>query len=183
MFESPWILLSVGVALFCIAAIYRNARPEKARWWQLFIPVAVIGAAFAVDYFFVTDLEKINRQIITARDAVVNRTPQVIINMIDDDYSDSRRLDKQIISSKCRQYLNRPFADRIRINSNVINITGSTATADINATLHMNEASEYAQYAGLAVVEAQIKFIRKDGQWLVCGLEIVKINNNEPPGW
>ena len=120
MFESPWILIIVSVALFCVISIFRNAKPEKARWWQFLIPLIVLGAAFAVDYFVQTDTEKIETRIITARDAVLERNPQTIINMIDEDYLDPGRVNKLMISSKCRQYLNRPFADRIKINSNVI---------------------------------------------------------------
>ncbi len=183
MFESPWILIIAAVLLFCAIAIFRNAKPEKARWWQWLLPVLVLVAAFAIDYLVETDTEKIQSRIKTARDAVVASDPETIINMIDEDYFDSRRLDKAIITSKCRQYLGRPFADKIKINSSFVTINGTEAVCDINVTVHLSNASDYADYANIALVSAKIGFVQRGSEWFVSSVVIEKINNNEPPKW
>jgi len=183
MYESPWILIIVAVVLFCVIAIFRNAKPEKARWWQLLIPLIVLGAAFAVDYAVKTDNEKITTRIITAKEAVIARDTQTIINMIDDKYLDQARMDKEIISGKCRDILRRPFATKIKINSSFITINGGNATCEINVTVHFDQASDYSEYGGMAIVSAKIGFVRRGSDWFISSVVIEKINNSEPPKW
>ncbi len=183
MFESPWILIIVAVVLFCGVAIFRNAKPEKARWWQLLLPLLVLGAAFAIDYLVETDTEKIQSRITTARDAVIARDSQTIISMIDENYQSPGSVNKESISSKCRQYLGRPFADKIKINSSIVTINNDEATCAINVTVHLNPASDYTEYVDMAIISAKIDFVRRGDDWFVSSVVIEKINNNEPPKW
>jgi hypothetical protein len=183
MFESPWILIIVAVALFCIISIIRNVKPEWKRWWQMLIPLIIFAAAFGVDYLVQTDREQIKSKIITARDAVVAQQPQVIINMIDDKYEGQHRYDRRIIESKSREYFGRPFAERIRINRNDITVNGNEATSDINVTVHFDESSSAAQYFELAIIQAQIGFVKRGDDWMVKSVVIEKVNNKEPPRW
>ncbi|MFI4913054.1 MAG: hypothetical protein ACIAQZ_15450 [Sedimentisphaeraceae bacterium JB056] len=183
MFESPWILIITAVALFCAITLFRNIMPDKKRWWQMLIPLIVLAAAFGIDYFVQTDREQIEARIVQARDAVLNRQPQVVISMIDQDYDGQHRYDRRIITQKCQEYFGRPFAEKIRINYNEITVNGNEATSELNTTVHFDDASQAGEYFELAIIEAEIGFIKRNDEWMVKSVVIEKVNNKEPPRW
>ena len=49
--ETPWLLLSAAFVLLVVITVIRRSRPEKRRWWQLFLPAVLVGSAFALDFF------------------------------------------------------------------------------------------------------------------------------------
>jgi hypothetical protein len=183
IYQSPWTLIITAVALFCIITIFRNVKPEMRRWWQLLIPFVVLAAAFGIDYLVETDKEKITARIHEARAAVLNRKPKVIIEMIDEDYQGQHRYDRNIIMRKAQQYFSRPFAEKIRINYNEITITGDEATSQLSVTVHFDESADAAQFVTLAIIQANIGFVRRGDDWMVKSVEIEKVNNKEPPRW
>ena len=183
MYESPLILIIVAVAVFCIITILRNFFPDKRRWWQFLIPVAVLVAAFAIDYFVETDREKVEARILEARAAVLALQPQVVIGMLDIDYIGQHGYDRQAVARKSQQHFSRPFAKKIRINHNEITVDGDKAVSDLNTTVHFEESTQAGQYIPLAVIQAKIGFVRRNDEWFVESVHIEKVNNKEPPRW
>lgn len=183
MFESPLILIIAAVILFIVMSIFRSIKPDLKRWWQLILPLLVLAAAFSVDYLVETDKENITSQIVKAKDAALARQPQTIINMIDTDYEGQYRYDKRIIVNKCQEYFGRPFAEKIRINSNETIVTGNNATSKLSVTIHFDDASDFASFAPLAVVEVELEFVRRGEDWKIKSVLIKKVNSKEPPKW
>ena len=60
IFEKPWALLILAIAVLLVIYIIRAFKTEKRRWWHLFIPIMIAISAFATDIFVETDLENIN---------------------------------------------------------------------------------------------------------------------------
>ena len=51
VFEYPWLLLAVSLALFMIVGTLRSVFPEKRHWCQMAIPLLVAAGAVATSVF------------------------------------------------------------------------------------------------------------------------------------
>ena len=58
IFQSPTTLIVASAIALIVVVFIRQTWPEKRKFWQLLIPPAIFAAAFALDYFVKTDLEK-----------------------------------------------------------------------------------------------------------------------------
>ena len=81
-FEQPWTLFITAVVVLYIVFRFRSFFPQKHRWWQWLIPVFIAIAAFGLEHFVETDLEKIKSVIKTGIKAVEEENPCVIEALI-----------------------------------------------------------------------------------------------------
>jgi len=141
IFEQPWTLLIVAGAALLIVFIFRAVWPEKRRWLQFMIPLLIAALAFAVDFFFETDLEKINHVLKSCINASVNEQPEVIDAFIASDYSDSLRLSKKELMIYLEAILSELAIDRFVKVDQTVELGGSDATVILKGFLFFDENS------------------------------------------
>ncbi|MHC4203507.1 MAG: hypothetical protein ACYSTT_02570 [Planctomycetota bacterium] len=183
IFEQPWTLVGVAVLVLFGMLTFRSFCPERRRWWQLLIPVFLIAAAFSIDMFVQTDLEKINAVIEVAINAVQQEDYRAIEAVIADDYSDSNHSTKQHLLEHCRRELSKPLVDKIKKAARKIDISDSNATANLFLVIILDKNSYLAQYKSFLMVKSRLSLRKQpDKRWLISRIEILEIDR-QPFNW
>jgi hypothetical protein len=179
IFEQPWTMLT-GAA-FCLVVIItiRQAFPDKRRAWQFAIPALLAVAAFGLDEFIKTDLEKINLLIETGMNAVENETPDVIGTIISPDYRDSRHNSKQILMAHCRSLLKELKIEKNKKLELNIEISAPTATVLLKVLTRFDEQGLSKQLPTPFLTTRLKLYLEKtrEKQWLIGRAEVLEINN------
>ena len=183
IFDKPWMLLSVAVLVLFGLLTFRSFCPEKRHWWQLFIPVFIVVAAFGTDMLVQTDLEKINSVIKAAINAVQQEDYRAIGATIADNYSDSYHSTKQHLIEHCKKELSKPLVDKIKKPSQQIKISDSNATATLFAVIILDKNSYLFQYKSFLLVKSRLSLRKQpDKKWLISRIEILEIDQ-QPISW
>jgi hypothetical protein len=183
-FEQPWTLTVVAVIVLFVLFQFRSIFPEKRRWWQLLLPVFLVLAAFGLDFFVKTDLEKINAVIKTGIEAVEQENCDTIDRIIADNYSDSYHDTKANLMIDCRNELARSPVEKNKKVSLFIEITPPQATADLTVWTRFNEAGFIAQsYKALFLIEVKLHLQQqRDKRWLINRVELIEVDK-QPVSW
>ncbi|MHC4912641.1 MAG: hypothetical protein ACYTE5_06500 [Planctomycetota bacterium] len=129
IFEQPWTLLTAGVIALLILLILRGKLAEKRIWWLWLLPIVLVAAAFALDFFVQTDLEKINAAITAVVKAVEDENPDAIEPIIADNYHDSLHGTKKDLLFFCRRKFSEPLVEKNIKRIVSIDISGPKAIA------------------------------------------------------
>ena len=100
-FEQPWTLIGAAVLVLFGMFTFRSMFPEKRHWWQLLIPVFIVGVALGLDGIVKTDLEKINVVVNRGIKAVKEEDARAIESILSEQYSDSYHRSKQHLLNHC----------------------------------------------------------------------------------
>jgi len=183
IFETPWPVFTVAIIVLAVIVLIRQTWPDKRRWWQLVIPLALGIGAFGLDYFFDTDYEKIESVINSGIHAVIDQDLNRIDRIISPDYSDSRHRSKAALMSYCRDLLAQPFVNRIKKQQELVTISAPTAVAELSVRLHLNQQNVYTATANIMYVKLKFDLTKTlSGNWFISRTELIAVNY-QPMGW
>jgi len=181
-FNQPWTLIGLAVLVLFGILTFRSVVPEKKRWWQLLIPICIVGAAFGIDYLVKTDMEEIADILNLGVQAVEEENVDAIETIIDVNYQDSFHNNKGHLLSHCRQALSQHIVENNNITNSLITISGDKATATIFITTKLDADSSVVKNYGISSVfiEVDINFIKQsDNTWLINRIEVRRLNRQQ----
>jgi hypothetical protein len=184
IFEQPWTLLvTAAIALFVIFQI-RSFLPEKRRWWQWLIPLAIALAGLACDYFVKTELEQIRAVLKTGMKAAEAEDCHGIAAIISPTYTDSYHFSKQQLMVHCRAILVPSLINKVKKRNLLVEISDRQAAAVLTVLVIFDEASYVSrQYKSFALIQMRLDFEKLTGQgWLISRAEILEIDR-QPLDW
>jgi hypothetical protein len=177
IFEHPWTLLLCAMAVQFVMMVIHTFWPQS-RKWQHFIPAAaLVVAAFAVDYFVVTDREKVQSCIENGLLAARQQNITALSNLIATDYEDSVHHSKDTVMEFCRAWLTRPLIERDKINELTVKVDGPDASVLLFVTLHIDKSSDVYGTVKIALLRMNITLHKYGSNWLVNRAELLEINN------
>jgi len=179
IFEQPWTLVGVSIiALFVILTI-RSVWPERRRWWQLLVPVAIAAAGFGLDFLVQTDLEKINALIDTGIKAVEKEDCNAIETIIAGNYHDSFHNTKNDLMSHCRMQLTPGLVTKNKKNACLVELSPPTATATLFVLLTFEKDSYISRECNKSSILVKVKlYLEKQSNkgWLITRAEVMEID-------
>jgi len=183
-FEQPWTLLGASVLVLFGVLTFRSAWPEKRRKWQRVMPIVLAGAAFGLDFFVETDLEKIHAVARTLLEAVENEDCATVGTLIASDYHDSRHANKVALLAHCRQELAGPTIQVLKKKGHKVELSGTQATMTLSLFARLEKDSRWArQYKEVALVRIRLDLRRQpEGRWLISRAEILEVDRF-PVSW
>jgi len=184
IFEQPWILLAVAVLVLFGILTFRSIFPEKRRWWQLLVPVAIAAASFGLDFFVQTDLEKINALINTGIKSVEEEDCNAIEAVIAGNYRDSFHNTKDDLMSHCRIQLTPGLVAKNKKRACLVELSPPTATATLFVLLTFEKDSYISrEYKSSMLVKAKLYLEKQpDKDWLIARAEVLEIDR-QPVNW
>ena len=183
IFETPWPVFTVAIIVLAVVVLVRQAWPDKQRWWQLLIPLALGIGAFGLDHFFDTDYEKVESVINSGIQAVIDQDLNRIDGIVSADYSDSRHRSKAAIMSYCRDLLAQPFVNRIKKQQELVTISTPTAVVELSVRLHLHPQNVYTATGNIMYVKVKFDLTKTPcGNWLISRTELIEVNY-QPMGW
>ena len=183
IFEQPWTLILVAVAVLIVIAVVRAVLPDKKHWWQWLFPLVIVAAAFGIDFYVKTDLEKIRKLIDFGVKAVEKEDCDAIEKIIDENYRDSYHYNKTALMQKCQSLLRLNFISKVHASIKQKNISANNATFEVFARILFDENSEIYSYLKFMLIKAELKLQKNaDGKWLISQAEILEVNN-QPSNW
>ncbi|MDI6447429.1 hypothetical protein [Anaerobaca lacustris] len=183
-FEQPWALLGAAVLVLFGLLTYRSICPQKRRWWQWLIPLAVAAVGLGLDFLVVTDLEKVRGTIATLLKAVENEDCAAVAGLIAPDYSDSRHETKAQLMARCRQELDGQTVQTLKQRGAEIDLSDWNATVMLNLFIRFEPESRIArQYKAVALARVRLYLgKRPDGNWLIDRAELLEVDQF-PVSW
>ena len=183
LFEQPWTLLILAVAIFFVTLIIRRIVPEKCPWWQLLLPVLLSIAAFGLDWLVETDTEKIKKLINVGIKAVEEENSDGIDAIISADYHDSYHNTKEDLMRYCRSLLNQPLVDKNIRRYVVMRVSVPEATAFVTVWTVFDKESYVYEYQRNMLTKLRLNLKKQqDKSWLINRAEILEVNNQRA-GW
>jgi hypothetical protein len=175
--EQPWTLIAVaGITLIALLAM-RSQIQEKKRLYLWLLPILIAAAAFALDYFIKTDLEKINEVIDTAINAVQDENPQAIEPLIAENYSDSYHSSKKELIYYCKRKLSEPIVEKNIKRIVSIDVSDSRATVTFTVRIIFDQQSYiYQSYTRLLLTKAKIDLEKQQDRWLITRAELLEVD-------
>ena len=175
--EQPWTLTAVAVITLIVLLAMRSQIQEKKRLYLWLLPILIAAAAFALDYFIKTDLEKITELIDTVTNAVQDENPQAIEPLIAENYSDSYHSSKKELIYYCRRKFSEPIIDKNIKRIISIDISDSRATATFTVRIIFDKQSYiYQSFARLILTKVKIDLEKQDDRWLITRAELLEVD-------
>ena len=195
IFEQPWPMLITAGLVFLLVLILRSILPEKRHAWQWLVPALLAAAAFGLDFFVETDLEKINAVIDIAVIAVEEENPAAIKALIAENYRDSYHKSKNELMHHCRVKLAEPLIEKNIKRIQAVEISSRsgealrgdelpTATAVFTVRMLFDKRSYvYQSFKERLHVKAELNLHKQpDGTWLITRTEILELDLR-PVNW
>ncbi len=175
--EQPWTLIAVAVITLIVLFAMRSQIQEKKRLYLWLLPILIAAAAFALDYFMKTDLEKINEVIDTITNAVQDENPQAIETLIAQNYSDSYHTGKKELIYYCRRKLSEPIIEKNIKRIISIDISDSRAAATFTVRIIFDQQSYiYQTFVRLILTKVRIDLEKQHGRWLITRTELLEVD-------
>jgi len=184
IFEKPWTLIGIAVLVLLGLLQFRSIFTEKRRWWQWLVPALLAVAAFGLDFFVKTDLEKIRAVIKTGIKAVEQENYDTIEAIIADNYSDSYHNTKTDLMAHCRKELSRSSVEKNKKANLLIEISGRQAAAVLTVWTRFNKDSYIAQnYKQFFLIKVNLYLQKQfDKTWLINRAELLELDR-QPVNW
>ena len=183
IFEQPWTLLTTAVIVLLAVLTLRSIFPEKRRWWQLALPAFLAVAAFGLDFFVRTNLEKINAVIKAGMKAVEQENCDAIKTIISPNYSDSYHNTKKDLMHYCRLLLSEPLVEKNKKTALVIETSPSKATATLTVLTKFEEQSYVYNYKPWLLIKIELYLQKQpDNRWLIDRAEVLELDR-QPVNW
>jgi hypothetical protein len=176
IFEQPWMLLTIAVGVLLVLRILYWFLADKWRWWIWLLPVVIAISAFALDYFVVTDSEKIRQVIQTCIVDVEHENVDAFEKLFADDYHDSFHHDKESMMNNFRSMLSRPLVEKGHLKISALKINGTQAKVNFGVWINFEKESEiYRTYKPQAFVLMMIELQKQaDKRWLISRAELLE---------
>lgn len=184
IFEHPWSLIAAAIIVSLAIMIVRSFAPQKHRWWHFALPVLIIIAAFALDFFFQTETELIKNVVNSVITAVEEENCSAIERIIAENYHDSKHRSKRSLIINCTSKLSSPIIEKIIKRIISIEIASPNATAVLTARVMFDEESEiYQGFRREMFTKVKLDLQKqRDKKWLISRAEILEIDL-QPAGW
>ena len=178
VFEQPWTLLGVAVITLFGMLTFRSIWPEKRRWWQLVIPLAVAGAGFGLDYLVATDLEKVRATARLLLVAAENENSAALAVLIAPDYKDSHHASKAALLNHWRQEVDGPTIEVVKKKGDDVELSGSEASMTLSLFVRFEKESRIAkQYKQIFLARVRLDLTEQaDGRWLIRKAELLEVD-------
>jgi hypothetical protein len=174
-FEQPYTLVGAAVLVLFGVLTFRSILPEKRRLWQWLLPVALAGAAFALDATVQTDTEQITATIEAGHRAIEAENLAAVDQVICDSYSDSTHATKERLLFYCRQALSESPVVKARIKGRkLMNLSGANATVMVFTQLAFDKNSYVAtNYKPSILIKTRLNLKKQPGiGWLINRIEL-----------
>lgn len=183
-FEQPWTLIGVSVLILFAVLTFRSVVPEKRRWWQWLLPVALVISAFGLDLLVATDLEKITSCIDSGLRAVEQEDYNTIENIIADNYRNQKHNNKESLLAHCRQRLPELMILKNKKRALLVEISQNDATAHLYIITTFDKNSFVSQnYKSFIMATIELRLHKQpDGKWLINRTEITELDK-QPASW
>jgi hypothetical protein len=183
-FEQPWTLVGAAVLVLFGLLTFRSVFPEKRRWWQMLVPLVLVGIAFGLDAIVRTDLEKINATIDTGIKAVKEEDSGTVERILSDNYSDSYHRSKRHLLDHFKRVLSEPLIANHKQTGRLIDIRGSQATVVLFTTVTFERDSRIAQnFTSFLMTKTKLTLEKQpDEKWLLKRIEVLELNR-QPANW
>jgi hypothetical protein len=184
VFEQPWTLLGAAVIVLFVVWTIRSVWPEKARFWQWLLPLAVAALAFGLDGLVATDLEKINAVVQAGIQAAEEENLTALGRLIASDYEDSYHKSKEELIAHCRSRMTSPAIEKVRRIASDVKVTPPEAVATFTISLQFDKDSYWAKaYKASALVVLEFRLRKQpDKSWLVHRAEVQEVDKM-PVNW
>ncbi|MBN1360461.1 MAG: hypothetical protein JW993_07710 [Sedimentisphaerales bacterium] len=178
IFEQPWTLLGAAVLVLLGILTFRSVCPEKRRFWQLVVPIAIAGAGFGLDLLVTTDLEKIHSVIRMAIGAAENEDCAAIERLLDSNYDDGFHHSRADLMAHCRRELNEPTLMQVKKRGDTVELSGSEATAELTVRARFEDSSRIAREVKRAMlISVELHLTKQpDGSWLIDSVEPLEVD-------
>jgi hypothetical protein len=174
-FEQPYTLIGGAVLVLFGVLTVRSVLPEKRRFWQWLLPVALAGAAFGLDAMVQTDTEQINATIKAGVRGIEAEDIDAIGRVISDSYSDSLHGTKQRLLFYCRQSLSQSQVVKARVKGvRLTDLSEAGATAIVFTQLTFDKNSYVAEnYKPSLQIKTRLNLKKHAGiGWLISRVEL-----------
>ena len=174
-FEQPYTLIGGAVLVLFGVLTVRSVLPEKRRFWQWLLPVALAGAAFGLDALVQTDTEQINATIKAGVRGIEAEDLDAIGRVISDGYSDSLHGTKQRLLFYCRQSLSQSQVVKARVKGvRLTDLSEAGATAIVFTQLTFDKNSYVAEnYKPSLQIKTRLNLKKHAGiGWLISRVEL-----------
>lgn len=182
IFDKPWTLLGAAVLVLFVILTFSSIFPEKRCWWQLLLPAITAVAAFGLDFFVQTDLEKIKTVINVGIKAVEEENCNAITQIISDNYSDSYHNAKSDLIHHCMMKLIPPLVERNKRTDLLIEqISPPNATAILTVVTHFDKQSYvYKEFLRPFMITKTRIYLqkRRDNRWLISRVELLELDRH-----
>jgi hypothetical protein len=182
IFEQPWLLFIVAGVVFVGVAIFRDALPPKRAWIFWLLPVVIAIAAFAIDFFVVTDKEKIEDALAAACKAVENEDIKSLEPLIWKNYSDTFHPTKQVLLNHFQSRLDEPVIEKIVPAIVSLDIKPPQATVVFTARVMFDPQGPVYQYRKMMLFKLQADLTKEGDEWFFSKAEILTIDL-QTAGW
>ena len=182
IFQQPWTLLITAVIVQLIVFVVRAVYPQKNSLKQFAPALILIVAAFSLDFFIKTDLEKITSLLETGIKAVEQQNYTQISDSISPNYSDSVHKSKSDLVKVCEYLLPTFSIKKMTKTGMILEISPPTATATVTIITLFDENSRYVQELGKPVMMIKMRLSmlkNKEKQWLINRAEITELNKQK----
>lgn len=171
------------LVLFAVLT-FRSIVPEKRRWWQWLLPIAVVITAFGLDTLVKTDLEKINSCIDFGLRAAEQQDYNTIENIIADNYRDNYHNSKENLLIHCRRRLPELMILKNKKRAVQVKISQNDATAYLFMITTFDKNSFISQnYKSFIMSTSQLQLHKQpDGKWLINRIELTELDK-QPANW
>lgn len=174
-FEQPYTLIGGAVLVLFGVFTVRSVLPEKRRFWQWLLPLALAGAAFGLDALVQTDTEQINATIKAGGGGIEAEDLDAIGRVISDSYSDSLHGTKQRLLFYCRQSLSQSQVVKARVKGvRLTDLSQASATAIVFTQLTFDKNSYVAEnYKPSLQIKTRLNLKKYAGiGWLISRVEL-----------
>jgi hypothetical protein len=179
IFENPWLLFSISMAVLLVIVMFRRAHPEKAYFWQLIIPFVLAVTAFGLDCFLKTDYEKVELTIKQSVKAVIDGDLAGVAENISPDYSDKRNSSKQQLMEALKEITSKAGIEKIKIRQNLIKTAKMTGSSELRVVVFMQPNSDFAPGKSLMFVKLKLHFRKTENkEWQIYTTELISINDD-----
>ncbi len=181
--EYPWLLIAAAAASLVILYFYQMFKPDGFRKSVWLISVAILLAAFMIDYAFKTDREKIRYVIRNLVDAAEKENPKEMLRYISEDYTDSTHRTKRSLEALFRSRITESLIAKNVHRILEMDITGQNASIVLVVRTLFDEKGEIYEYKPLMLTKFKIDLAKQpDNNWLIERCELVELDR-QPTTW
>jgi hypothetical protein len=180
--EQPWLLLIASVVVLLAVAVFRGLFPQRHRWWFWLLPVIIAIAAFAIDFFVRTDVEKVKETIAKAVRAVEKEDAEAIGPLISNDYHDSFHASKQALLDNCRERLSEPIIEKNVYGIVSLNVKPPNATAVFTVRVVFDPQGPIYEFRKIMLFKLQAELRKEGANWFFTRVEVLEIDL-QPADW
>lgn len=177
IFEHPWALLGSAIIVWFVILMLRGTFPNKYYRLLKILTLLIIAAAFGLDFFVATDLEKINSVIKAGLKATEEEKVEVLEALISDNYQDSYHNGKIDLISYCSVLLSEPLVAKNIKTGLEVEISSPNATATLVVLTKFDEQSSIYAYKAYQLTKIRLDLEKaRDKSWLITKIEVLEID-------